>query len=187
MATTISLESKAPKRPRILDADIIRFQNNYEKWIAVIGTINKKPYEIFTGKAEDFYLPPYVETGYVERVKKKNERAQYDFVYEDKHAYEIRMPALSRSFDETFWNYAKLISGVLRHGMPLQYVVDLIGNLNFPEDDINTWKNGVVRALKRFIPAETPTGVLCPSCSEDTYVYQDGCKICTSCGHSECG
>jgi len=181
------IETKAPKRPRLLEADVLRFQNNYEKWIAVIGKINGKPYEVFTGKAEDFFLPPYVESGLVERVKQKEQRAQYDFIYKDKQGYEIKMPALSRMFDDSFWNYAKLISGVLRHGMPLQYVIDLIGNLNFPEDNINTWKNGVVRALKRFVPDGTVTDTRCPDCGEDTLIYEDGCLICKSCGHSKCG
>ena len=181
------IETKAPKRPKVLEADIIRFQNNYEKWIAVIGKINNKPYEVFTGKAEDFFIPPYVESGVVERVKIKDERAQYDFIYNDKQGYEIKMPALSRMFDDSFWNYAKLISGVLRHGMPLQYVIDLIGNLNFPEDNINTWKNGVVRALKRFVPDGTITDTKCPDCGEETLIYEDGCLICKSCGHSKCG
>ena len=181
------IETKAPKRPKVLEADIIRFQNNYEKWIAVIGKINNKPYEVVTGKAEDFFIPPYVENGIVERVKIKDERAQYDFLYKDKQGYEITMPALSRMFDDSFWNYAKLISGVLRHGMPLQYVIDLIGNLNFPEDYINTWKNGVVRALKRFVPDGTITDTKCPDCGEETLIYEDGCLICKSCGHSKCG
>jgi len=181
------VETKAPKRPKMLEADILRFQNNYEKWIAVIGKINDKPYEIFTGKAEDFFLPPYVESGVVERVKQKDVRTQYNFIYKDKQGYEITMPALSRMFDDSFWNYAKLISGVLRHGMPLQYVIDLIGNLNFPEDNINTWKNGVVRALKRFVPDGTKTDTKCPDCGEETLIYEDGCLICKSCGHSKCG
>lgn len=181
------IETKAPKRPKVLEADIIRFQNNYEKWIAVIGKINNKPYEVFTGKAEEIFIPPYVENGIVERVKIKDERAQYDFIYKDKQGYEITMPALSRMFDDSYWNYAKLISGVLRHGMPLQYVIDLIGNLNFPEDNINTWKNGVVRALKRFVPDGTTTDTKCPDCGEETLIYEDGCLICKSCGHSKCG
>lgn len=181
------IETKAPKRPKVLEADIIRFQNNYEKWIAVIGKINNKPYEVFTGKAEEIFIPPYVENGIIERVKIKDKRAQYDFIYKDKQGYEITMPALSRMFDDSYWNYAKLISGVLRHGMPLQYVIDLIGNLNFPEDNINTWKNGVVRALKRFVPDGTTTDTKCPDCGEETLIYEDGCLICKSCGHSKCG
>lgn len=180
-------DSKAPARPKTIEADIIRFQNNYEKWIAVIGKINNKPYEIFTGLAEDFYLPPYVESGWVTKIKKKGERTRYDFEFDDKDGYRITWPALSRSFEQEFWNYAKLISGVLRHGMPITYVIELISNLNFPEDNINTWKNGVVRALKRYVPDGTVAAEkVCPSCEEETVVYEDGCLICKSCGHTKC-
>lgn len=181
------IETKAPPRPKVLEADVIRFQNNYEKWLAVIGKINGKPYEVFTGKAEDFYLPPYVETGWVIRTKNKGERTRYDFQFDDRQGYKITVPALSRSFEQEFWNYAKLISGVLRHGMPLTYVIDLIANLNFPDDNINTWKNGVVRSLKRYIPDGTAAvDTICPSCGENSLVYEDGCLICKSCGHSKC-
>lgn len=181
------METKAPPRPKVIEADVIRFQNNYEKWVAVIGKINGKPYEVFTGKAEDFYLPPYVETGWVIKIKNKGERTRYDFQFEDKQGYKIIVPALSRSFEQEFWNYAKLISGVLRHGMPLTYVIDLISNLNFPEDNINTWRNGVVRSLKRYVPDGTEAAdTICPSCGEGSVVYEDGCLICKSCGHSKC-
>ncbi|MFA5417454.1 MAG: adenosylcobalamin-dependent ribonucleoside-diphosphate reductase [Bacteroidales bacterium] len=181
------METKAPPRPKVLEADVIRFQNNYEKWVAVIGKINGKPYEVFTGKAEDFYLPPYVETGWVVKLKNKGERTRYDFQFDDRQGYKITVPALSRSFEQEFWNYAKLISGVLRHGMPLHYVIDLISNLNFPDDNINTWRNGVVRSLKRYIPDGTNAiDSLCPSCGENSVVYEDGCLICKSCGHSKC-
>ena len=180
-------DSKAPSREKIIEADVIRFQNNYEKWVAVIGKINDKPYEVFTGKAEDFYLPPYVESGWVTKVKRKDERARYDFEFVDRQGYRITLPALSRSFEQEFWNYAKLISGVLRHGMPLAYVIALISNLTFPEDNINTWKNGVVRALKRYIPDGTEAvDKICPECNEEAVVYEDGCLICKSCGHTKC-
>ncbi len=180
-------DSKAPSRPKTIEADIIRFQNNYEKWLAVIGKINDKPYEVFTGKAEDFYLPPYVETGWVTKIKKKGERTRYDFEFDDKQGYRIVLPALSRSFEQELWNYAKLISGVLRHGMPLAYVINLIDNLTVPEDNINTWKNGVVRALKRYIPDGTNAiDSICPECKEDAVVYEDGCLICKACGHTKC-
>lgn len=180
-------ESVAPTRPKTIDADIIRFQNNYEKWIAVIGKINGKPYEVFTGKAEDFYLPPYVESGWVSKIKTKGERTRYDFEFEDKQGYKISIPALSRSFEQEFWNYAKLISGVLRHGMPITYVIELISNLTVAEDNINTWKNGVVRALKRFVPDGTDAAEkVCGSCKEEAVVYEDGCLICKSCGESKC-
>ena len=182
------IETKAPSRPKVIEADVIRFQNNYEKWIAVIGKINNKPYEIFTGPAEDFFLPPYAEKGWVIKSKIKDEPTRYDFQFEDKQGYKQIYAGLSRSFDQTFWNYAKLISGVLRHGMPLNYVVDLISNLNLDDDDINTWKNGVVRALKRFVPDGTVAiDTLCSECGEDTVVYEDGCLICKACGHTKCG
>ncbi len=133
-------------------------------------------------------MPPYVESGWVTRIKKKGERARYDFEFDDRQGYRIVLPALSRSFEQEFWNYAKLISGVLRHGMPLTYVIALISNLTFPEDNINTWKNGVVRALKRYVPDGTvAVDKLCPECNEETVVYEDGCLICKSCGHTKCG
>ncbi len=183
-------ETKAPRRPTVLEADVIRFQNNYEKWIAFIGKLNNKPYEIFTGKADDFYLPPWVEKGWIIKVKNANEQGEtrYDFRFADKQGFKVTYEGLSRSFDQVYWNYAKLISGVLRHGMPLPYVIDLIGNMTMKEDNINTWKNGVVRALKRYIPDGTKaTGTKCPECGEETVIYQDGCLTCQSCGYSKCG
>ncbi|MBU1369400.1 MAG: adenosylcobalamin-dependent ribonucleoside-diphosphate reductase, partial [Bacteroidetes bacterium] len=122
-------ETTAPPRPKQMEADVIRFQNNYEKWIAVVGKLNGKPYEIFTGKADDFFLPPWVEEGTVIREKIKNEKARYDFQFVDKQGYKITIEGLSRSFDKEYWNYAKLISGILRHGMPLPYVIELVQNL----------------------------------------------------------
>ncbi len=183
-------ETRAPRRPSVLEADIIRFQNNYEKWIAVIGKLNDKPYEIFTGKADDFYLPTWVEKGWVLKVKKESEKAEtrYDFQFADKQGYKVTIEGLSRSFDKIFWNYAKLISGVLRHGMPLPYVIELVGDLYSNDDTINTWKNGVVRALKRYIPDGTKAiGTKCPECGEESVIYQDGCLTCKSCGYSKCG
>lgn len=181
-------ETTAPSRPKQLEADVVRFQNNYEKWIAVIGKLNNKPYEIFTGKADDFFLPPWVEHGIVIREKNKNESARYDFQYEDKQGYKVKMEALSRSFNKEYWNYAKLISGILRHGMPLHYAIELVQNLTLDEDSINTWKNGVVRALKRYIPDGTQApGKLCPECGDSkSLIYQDGCLTCNSCGYSKC-
>jgi len=183
-------ETSAPRRPAVLEADIIRFQNNYEKWIAVIGKLNDKPYEIFTGKADDFYLPPWVEKGWVLKVRNASEKGdtRYDFQFADKQGYKVTIEGLSRSFDQVYWNYAKLISGVLRHGMPLPYVIELVGNLNTNDDTINTWKNGVVRSLKRYIPDGTKAiGTKCPECGEETVIYQDGCLTCKSCGYSKCG
>lgn len=186
--TEVFKETTAPPRPRIMESDVVRFQNNYEKWIAVVGKLNGKPYEIFTGKADDFYLPPWVENGWVIREKNKNEKSRYDFQFEDKQGYKITIEGLSRSFNKEFWNYAKLISGILRHGMPLPYVIELVQNLTLDEDNINTWKNGVVRALKRYIPDGTKiTDKQCPECGDTTSLfYQDGCLTCQSCGYSKC-
>ncbi len=181
-------ETTAPPRPKRLEADVVRFQNNYEKWIAVVGKLNGKPYEIFTGKADDFFLPPWVEAGVVIREKVKGEKARYDFQFTDKQGYKITIEGLSRSFDKEYWNYAKLISGILRHGMPLPYVIELVQNLTLDDDSINTWKNGVVRGIKRYIPDGTKAdGSTCPECgSNESLVYQDGCLTCNSCGYSKC-
>lgn len=183
-------ETKAPARPLKLEADVVRFQNDYEKWIAVIGLMDGKPYEVFTGKAEGFYLPPWVIKGWVYRYKNEGESARYDFQFEDKDGYKVTIEGLSRSFNKEYWNYAKLISGILRHGMPLPFLVNLIQNLNFDNDSITTWKNGVVRSLKRYIPDGTSLGAkeTCPSCSEkNALVFKEGCMTCKHCGYSKCG
>ena len=182
-------ETKAPSRPKRLDAKVVRFQNNKEKWIAVVGLLNGRPYEIFTGKTEDvFVLPQSIEYGWVIKNKREDGATQYDFQYEDKEGYKITMGGLSRSFDKEFWNYAKLISGVLRHGMPLHYVVDLIGKMNLYDDNINTWKSGVVRALKTFIPDGTKVNdKVCAECTDGCIVYEEGCLKCINCGYSKCG
>ena len=149
-----------------------------------------RPYEIFTGKAEDFFLPASVNKGHVLRNKEEgSETSRYDFQFEDKAGYKITIEGLSRSFDIEYWNYAKLISGILRHGMPLPYVVDLISNLRLENDSIVTWKNGVVRALKKYIPDGTQApDTKCPQCDDPQgLVYKEGCLTCTSCGYSKCG
>ncbi len=181
-------ETQAPVRPKKLEADVIRFQNDYEKWIAVVGLLDGKPYEVFTGKADDFYLPPWVERGAVIRNKKEGERARYDFQFLDKQGYKVTSEGLSRTFNKTFWNYAKLISGILRHGMPLYQAVELISNLNFDTESINTWKNGVVRSLKKYIPdGTTASKNKCPECGvDDGLVYKEGCLTCKHCGFSKC-
>lgn len=180
-------ENAAPPRPKELECDVVRFQNNHEKWIAFVGKLQEKPYEIFLGKAEDFFLPPYVEKGTIVKEKKNNEMSRYDFHYTDKGGYAVIMQGLSRAGNKEYWNYAKLISGILRHGMPIQYVVELVQNLNVEEDNINTWKNGIVRALKRYIPDGTvDEKEKCPNCGEKL-VFEDGCKHCRNCGYSKCG
>ena len=180
-----------PKRPRKLEADVIRFQNEYEKWLAVIGLIDDKPYEVFTGKMEDaFNLPSYVCEGWIVKNKDddNDENSRYDFQYIDKEGYRITIEGLSRSFDKEYWNYAKLISGVLRYGMPITNVVDVINGLNLYDENINTWKNGVARALKKYIPDGTIVDKKCPNCGDpDGLVYEEGCLHCKSCGDSKCG
>ena len=179
-------ESKAPKRPKKLEAEIVRFKNEKEDWIAVVGMYEGRPYEIFTGRAESLLLPKYVEKGWVIRVKEKGqEHARYDFQFTDQDGYHITIEGLSRMFKKEFWNYAKLISGILRHGMPIANVVELIGKLNFDTDSITTWSNGVARALKRYIKDGTETDEVCPDCGSKL-VYNSGCKSCPNCGWSKC-
>lgn len=181
--------TSAPKRPRKLEAEVIRFQNDYDKWMAVVGKIDGKPYEIFTGKLEDsFNLPPFVEEGWVIKEKTDTGENRYDFQFIDKEGYRTTIEGLSRSFNKEYWNYAKLISGVLRHGMPINYIVDLVSDLNLYDDNINTWKNGVARALKRYIPDGTiAADKKCPSCGDPNgLIYEEGCLNCKSCGHSKC-
>lgn len=178
------------KRPKRLEAAVVRFFNDTERWLAVIGLMDNKPYEIFTGKMKDaFNLPEWVEKGWVIKNREEDGSSRYDFQYEDADGYHVTIEGLSRSFDKEFWNYAKLISGVLRHGMPLHYVVDLVNNLNLFDENINTWKNGVSRTLKRFIPNGTEAvDKKCPECGDpDGLVYMEGCLTCKSCGHSKCG
>ena len=182
-------ETKAPSRPAKLEASIVRFQNNKEKWVAIVGIYKGRPYEVFTGKAEDFFIPTYVEEGFVVKHKTEKGKSRYDFEFEDRGGVMQEYRGLSRSFDKEYWNYAKLISGILRHGMPLPFVVDVVNTLSFETESINTWKTGVVRALKKFIPDGTKSGkdTECPECGEDALVYKEGCLSCTNCGYSKCG
>lgn len=182
-------EAFYPERPDRLEAKIVRFMNNDKQWIAVIGLLEGRPYEVFTGAAIDtFKLPPYVETGWVNKAKGEDGRNRYDFQFMDRDGYRVTIEGLSRSFNKEYWNYAKLISGVLRLGMPIQKVVDLVEGLNADEDYINTWKNGVVRALKTLVPDGTKAGKAeCPSCGDaHGLVYKEGCLSCVSCGYSKC-
>jgi ribonucleoside-diphosphate reductase alpha chain len=184
------IETAAPERPPVLDAEIIRFQNHNEKWIAVVGLLNNKPYEIFTGKTEDaFIIPAYVEKGWVIKSKTEEGKSRYDFQFFDKDGYKVTIEGLSRSFNKEYWNYAKLISGVLRHGMPLPKVVHLVENLNLYDESINTWRNGVDRALKKFIPNGThAVDRKCRECGDpEGLIFEEGCLKCKSCGQSKCG
>ena len=179
------------KRPEILEADIVRFQNNKEKWIAFIGLIDGKPYEIFTGLADDedgILLPRSVTDGWIIKNRDENGVSRYDFQYRNNRGYKTTIEGLSFKFNPIFWNYAKLISSVLRHSMPIQKVVELITSLQFDVESINTWKNGVARALKKFIPNGTSCeDAKCEGCGSDNVIYQEGCLICTDCGSSKCG
>lgn len=180
--------TNAPKRPKVLEADVIKFKNNDEDWIAVVGLLNGRPYEIFTGRAEDsFAILSKVNKGWVIKNRTEDGKSRYDFQYEDKQGYKTTIEGLSRTFNEEYWNYAKLISGVLRHGMPIEYVVDMVSDLHLSGETLNTWKNGVVRALKRYIPNGTiPAHNECPSCGDSSLVYEEGCLVCKSCGMSKC-
>ena len=178
------------KRPRVLDADILRFKNNDEEWIAFIGLIDGRPYEIFTGIKEDdnFPIPKSIRTGKIIKTKEESGQTRYDFQFIDKYGYKVTMGGLSHQFNSEFWNYAKLISGVLRHGMPIVHTVDLITSLRLDRDNINNWTAGVARALKKYIPDGTEVkGKSCEDCGSGSLVYQEGCLICTDCGSSKCG
>src|SRR5690554_1030156 len=179
------------KRPQVLKADVVRFQNNKDKWIAFIGLIDGKPYEIFTGFADDedgILIPRWVNEGVIIKSRNEDGVSRYDFQYKNKRGYKTTIEGLSYKFNPEFWNYAKLISGTLRHGMPIEKVVDLINSLQLDSESINTWKNGVARALKRYI--EDGTAVekqKCENCQSTSLIYQEGCLTCKNCGSSKCG
>jgi len=179
------------KRPRVLDADIIRFNNNEEKWIAFIGLKDNKPYEIFTGIVDDemFPIPKSIVKGKIIKNRDENGKSRYDFQYVDKYGYNNTLGGLSHMFNKEYWNYAKLFSSVLRHGMPIADVVNLVSSLQLDSDTINTWKNGVERALRKYIPNDTKAkkGKTCSECGSENLIYQEGCLKCTSCGSSKCG
>jgi len=183
--------TNSPIRPEIINADIFRFSNNNEKWIAFVGLINERPYEIFTGIADEDYMPvpKSVTKGSIIKVKDENGNSRYDLQFKNKGGFNVTIEGLSYKFNQEYWNYAKLISGVLRHGMPIQSVVDLISSLHLSSETINTWKKGVERTLKRYIPDGTKAkkGHKCHNCGSEMLVYQEGCLICKSCGNSKCG
>ena len=179
------------KRPIELEADVVRFQNNKEKWIAFVGLVDGKPYEIFTGLADDedgIFCPKSVSHGKIIKATDETGKKRYDFQFINKRGYKTTIEGLSEKFNPEFWNYAKLISGVLRYGMPIDQVLKLVGGLELDSTSINTWKNGVERALKKYLPNGTEAkGHKCPNCGSESLVYQEGCLICTSCGSSRCG
>lgn len=180
-----------PSRPQELDADVIKFQNNKEKWIAFIGLLDGRPYEIFTGLADDeegLMLPKNVSTGKIIKTVNDEGNRSYDFQFKNKRGYKTTIEGLNDKFNPEFWNYAKLISGVLRYGMPIDQVVKLVQGLELDSETINTWKNGVERALKKYLPnGSEAKGQKCPVCGQETLIYQEGCLKCTNCGASKCG
>ena len=178
-------------RPRELEADVVKFQNNREKWIAFVGLLNGRPYEIFTGLADDdegIMLPKNVSKGTIIKSYDEDGKKHYDFQFKNKRGYKMTIEGLDGKFDPEFWNYAKLISGVLRYGMPIDQVIKLVQGMELNNESINTWKNGVERALKKYLPNGTEVkGQVCPNCGLETLIYQEGCLICTNCGASKCG
>jgi len=179
------------KRPQTLDADVVRFQNQKEKWIAFVGLVDNKPYEIFTGLTDNedgILIPRWVEKGLIIKNRNEDGTSRYDFQYKNKRGYKTTIEGLSHKFNPEFWNYAKLISGTLRHGMPIDKIVDLIQSLQLDSESINTWKNGVQRALKRYVEDGTKVkGQTCENCHSTDLIYQEGCLTCQECGSSKCG
>ena len=184
-------EWEKPVRPKELEADILRFMHNKEKWIAFVGIINGRPYEIFTGLLDDdmFPIPKSITKGIIIKTKSGKGETRYDFEYTDKYGYKNTMGGLSHQFDKEYWNYAKLISGVLRHGMPIEDVIDLVASLRLDSETINTWTAGVSRALKKYVPNGTKADgkVKCSECDSTDLVYEEGCLKCNNCGYSKCG
>lgn len=189
--TVKEADAHVHKRPIELEADVVRFQNNKEKWIAFVGLLDGEPYEIFTGLADDedgIFCPKSVTHGKIIKAIDDKGNKRYDFQFVNKRGYKTTIEGLSDKFNPEYWNYAKLISGVLRYGMPIDQVLKLVGTLELDSQSINTWKMGVERALKKYLPNGTKAnGQKCPNCGNDTLIYQEGCLICTSCGTSKCG
>jgi ribonucleoside-diphosphate reductase alpha chain len=189
IAGKTDVRPERPKRPKVLDCDVIRFNINEEKWVAFVGLKESRPYEIFTGIADDevFPIPKSILKGKIIKIKDDDGKTRYDFQYTDKYGYKKNIEGLSHMFTPEFWNYAKLISGVLRHEMPIQDVVNLVQSLKLDSESINNWKNGVERAMKKYIPNGTKAKGKCGECGSDNMVYQEGCLICKDCGSSKCG
>jgi ribonucleoside-diphosphate reductase alpha chain len=189
IAGKTEVRPERPKRPKVLDCDVIRFNINEERWVAFVGLKESRPYEIFTGIADDevFPIPKSIVKGKIIKIKDDDGKTRYDFQYTDKYGYKKNIEGLSHMFTPEFWNYAKLISGVLRHEMPIQDVVNLVQSLKLDSESINNWKNGVERAMKKYIPNGTKAKGKCGECGSDNLVYEEGCLICKDCGSSKCG
>lgn len=181
-------ETHAPTRPKVLDATVVRFKNSTEDWVSVVGLLHGRPYEVFSGSAKKFFLPDWVKSGWVTKNKYEDGKNRYDFIFEDEDGYKVTVEGLSRQFNKEYWNYAKLISGILRHGMPLQFVIDVVKNLNVDSNAMDSWKKGVVRALSPFVPDNTPVPKeKCDNCgAEGSMMYTNGCHICSQCGATAC-
>lgn len=187
-----TLSPVVERRPEVLECDVVGFQNNKEKWVAFVGLLDGRPYEIFTGLQDDeegIVLPKTVTKGrIVKHVNAEDGTKRYDFQFENKRGYKTTVEGLSEKFNKEYWNYAKLISGVLRYRMPLENVIKLVDSLQLESENINTWKVGVARALKKYITDGTEAkGLKCPNCGHEALVYQEGCLICKHCGSSRCG
>jgi ribonucleoside-diphosphate reductase alpha chain len=189
IAGKTEIRPERPKRPKVLDCDVIRFNINEEKWVAFVGLKESRPYEIFTGIADEeiFPIPKSIVKGKINKIKDEDGKTRYDFQYTDKYGYKKNIEGLSHMFKPEFWNYAKLISGVLRHEMPIQDVVNLVQSLKLDSESINNWKNGVERAMKKYIPNGTKAKGKCGECGSDNLVYEEGCLICKDCASSKCG
>lgn len=190
--------NEVKKRPKKISAKVIRFSNSGEKWVSVIGLVDDSPYEIFTGRLSELAIPNKIEDGFIikekeihkavddEGVEYDKKVSRYDFMYVDKNGEEVTIEGLSKVFKEEYWDYAKLISGLLRHNMSVEHVIKQVINLSFGGDTISTWKNGVARALRKFIKDKESVGQVCPSCGEDSMINESGCSTCMSCGYSKC-
>jgi len=182
-------ENDAPRRPKKIECDILRFQNNRRKWIGFVGLLDGYPYEVFTGNLDNFQVPTFVDRGWIVKEKdKRTGKSRYDLHYTDKDGYEQEMRGLSRAFDREYWNTGKLISGILRHGMPIPNALNLIDTLDLDGDTITSWKSGVKRMLKKYIKDDTiAKGQVCPNCGNENLKFTEGCLLCQDCGWSKCG